>query len=44
MYISTAVGLRDRAFLEFSGATGARISGGDSLEQVDLNGTVRLFW
>ena len=44
--ISTAVGLRDRAFLEFLYATGARISEVASLklEQVDLqNGTVRLF-
>ena len=44
--VSTAVGLRDRAFLEFLYATGARISEVASLklEQVDLqNGTVRLF-
>ena len=43
---STAVGLRDRAFLEFLYATGARISEVASLklEQIDLqNGTVRLF-
>ena len=44
--VSTAVGLRDRAFLEFLYATGARISevAALKLEQVDLqNGTVRLF-
>lgn len=43
---STAVGLRDRAFLEFLYATGARISEVATLklEQIDLqNGTVRLF-
>ena len=42
---STAVGLRDRAFLEFLYATGARISEVATLklEQIDLhNGTVRL--
>ena len=43
---TTAVGLRDRAFLEFLYATGARISEVATLklEQIDLqNGTVRLF-
>lgn len=43
---STAVGLRDRAFLEFLYATGARISEVATLklEQLDLqNGIVRLF-
>lgn len=44
--VSTAIGLRDRAFLEFLYATGARISEVASLklDQIDLdNGTVRLF-
>lgn len=44
--VSTAVGLRDRAFLEFLYATGARISEVATLrlEQLDLShGVVRLF-